>query len=151
MSIQQVVQEGDKDLWRRVVSVEEHEKYQNKYLAYRHNKTKLESYKATKADLISDWNNGYTEAASKVLERWGKCVVKKVLIMRTFQSNCCSSYNEFNENSMTADNCDRIARSMKRDELFTTALWFQLDERLWVSVEKKDVIHMKTMPSKYLC
>ena len=51
---------------------------------------------------------------------------------------------------MTADNCDRLARSMKRDQLFTTSLWFQLDERLWVSVEKKDVVHMKTMPSKYL-
>ena len=175
VSVQHVIQDQDKDLWRRVISVDEHDKYQNTYLTNRNNKTKLESYKATKAELLNNWNNDYSEAALKVIERWGKCIVNKILLVRTFQTSSCydssngssssssssrysssrssssnKNYNQFYEKSMTADNCDRLARSMKRDQLFTTSLWFQLDERLWVSVEKKDVVHMKTMPSKYL-
>ena len=147
VSVQQVIQDGDKGLWRRVVSVEEHEKYQSKYLAYTSKKTKREAYKATKAELMDNWSRGYSDSAAKVLERWGACIVKKLLLVRTFQ---CSSYSgdsnsdctEFSEKLMTADNCERLARSRKRDQLFTTALWFQLDERFWVSVEKKEVIHM---------
>ena len=152
--LQYVIPEKDRDLWRRVISVEEHEKYQSTFLAHRSNKlTSRESYRATKAELLSNWCSDYSDTASNILERWGSCIVEKLLLVRTLQTNIqvsagSSSGTAFSEKSMTANKCDRLARSKKRDQLFTTELWFQLGDRLWISVEKKDVIFMKTMPSK---